>query len=831
MKSNFEFLTKEFPEYAEMGYLAEKNCYNDPNTSLCKLGMMAESMVAFVCLASDFTDTNLEKSTAEQRINLLKQRRLITDNLCQILHKLRISRNKAIHENYESTEEVLQLLPQAYQFSIWFYNSYGEEHYTPHNYYIPKDNTEVEELSVRQEDLNEKELYELMQKKAEVLKEISDEKRKKKAQLAKIELLTYLAEAEDVEAQEELMDIYLRYPDYYDWELGLKWAKKAAKNYSEEAAAFLYSHYDLHVGEPDYAEAAKWCLPLAKRENPTFMLHLIHCYAMMHKYDDYIKWIRTAADAGVLEAYYMMGEDYESGHHGFFQDYEEAFYWFQRGAKANPIVDGQIMDIIQFKCILKLADYYLNGKGTEQNTEEAIRLYTLLEAASDSPAFKHTYKYDYEKITQDVKEKIGNCYFDGIGVNQNYQKAFEWYQKAAKEGNWSCQKKMNECHFQMTGQKVYYDDALKHMVQEYHDSSFGFSAYYIGEYYYNGDGVPQNYEESVKWFKRAASKNDDQALIKLGDCYFKGIGTQTDYQKAIECYEKVSSYFTYESMEHLAYVYYKMSVQSNNIEYIEKALKYLNDTISEHKKLFNQIYAPRLCKIIANYIYKSKLKTKPEILEEAFKLYRYYAYHNEDNCEDYIYIHIGCTYMDRARQAKKTSTRNDLFRKGEQCLMKAIEMGPYKKERENSVFTMDWEDDVEFEERQYIIYDYYDLWRYMGYCSQYISKDPVKAAIYYKEAMKSPGSVGIDAKLDLAELYYFSHDLEKWQSAFLLFCELLEHKESENYQNCLFYMGECYYNGWGVNKNRWKAKKYYKKAVQEGSVAAKCKLDNWNWIF
>ncbi|SDY43121.1 type I restriction enzyme, R subunit [Proteiniborus ethanoligenes] len=44
-QSNFQFLEQRWPMLADLGKLAEKNIYQDSNTSLIKLGMFAELMV------------------------------------------------------------------------------------------------------------------------------------------------------------------------------------------------------------------------------------------------------------------------------------------------------------------------------------------------------------------------------------------------------------------------------------------------------------------------------------------------------------------------------------------------------------------------------------------------------------------------------------------------------------------------------------------------------------------------------------------------------------------------------------------------------------------
>ncbi len=62
---------------------------------------------------------------------------------------------------------------------------------------------------------------------------------------------------------------------------------------------------------------------------------------------------------------------------------------------------------------------------------------------------------------------LGQAYYDGQGVPQNYAKAAEWYRKAAMQRYAVAQGK-------------------------------------LGAMYYGGQGVPQNYAKAVKWIRKAA---------------------------------------------------------------------------------------------------------------------------------------------------------------------------------------------------------------------------------------------------------------------------------------------------------------------------------------
>ena len=54
--------------------------------------------------------------------------------------------------------------------------------------------------------------------------------------------------------------------------------------------------------------------------------------------------------------------------------------------------------------------------------------------------------------------------------------------------------------------------------------------YDLDEMYRSGKGLDQNYEEAVKWWRKAADQGNTKALCKLGTAYYKGKGTEQNYK-------------------------------------------------------------------------------------------------------------------------------------------------------------------------------------------------------------------------------------------------------------------------------------------------------------
>jgi TPR repeat protein len=62
----------------------------------------------------------------------------------------------------------------------------------------------------------------------------------------------------------------------------------------------------------------------------------------------------------------------------------------------------------------------------------------------------------------------------------------------------------------------------------------------MGKQYFGGRGVPQDYAEAVKWFRKAAEQNYAQAQYALGICYDGGDGVTKDEFEAANWYRKAA---------------------------------------------------------------------------------------------------------------------------------------------------------------------------------------------------------------------------------------------------------------------------------------------------
>jgi TPR repeat protein len=75
--------------------------------------------------------------------------------------------------------------------------------------------------------------------------------------------------------------------------------------------------------------------------------------------------------------------------------------------------------------------------------------------------------------------------------------------------------------------------------------------------YKNGQGIPHDYVEAIKWGRLAAEKGHMGAQSRLGFSYFSGDGAPQNYQEAAKWYRLAAQQGNSLAMEKLGELYYQ----------------------------------------------------------------------------------------------------------------------------------------------------------------------------------------------------------------------------------------------------------------------------------
>ena len=137
--------------------------------------------------------------------------------------------------------------------------------------------------------------------------------------------------------------------------------------------------------------------------------------------------------------------------------------------------------------------------------------------------------------TPEEQNEIGERYYDGLYVTQNYEEAARWFAKAARQGYAPAQFNLGTCYD--NGQGVPQDSA--EAVRWYKlaaDQGHVGAQCTMGWCYHKGIGVPQDWNEAAHWYTLAAQNRNAWAQFFLGWCYEKGRGVPQDWNEAIHWY-------------------------------------------------------------------------------------------------------------------------------------------------------------------------------------------------------------------------------------------------------------------------------------------------------
>ena len=151
-----------------------------------------------------------------------------------------------------------------------------------------------------------------------------------------------------------------------------------------------------------------------------------------------------------------------------------------------------------------------------------------------------------KKLKPYVQYRIGKMFCYGLGTEQNYQKAFEWFERSAKQKNKFAQFSLANLYYYGSGIEK---DLSQAFLWYQRSSSQGqpYAAYSIAQMYRYGEYVTKDNDTAQRYYKQALSgflkiESDDMAnddfFYKLGQMFKLGLGTNSDVTKAIEYFKR-----------------------------------------------------------------------------------------------------------------------------------------------------------------------------------------------------------------------------------------------------------------------------------------------------
>ncbi len=166
---------------------------------------------------------------------------------------------------------------------------------------------------------------------------------------------------------------------------------------------------------------------------------------------------------------------------------------------------------------------YYAGKGIEQDYNKAFEYF----------------KKSAEAGNVNAQYNLAVMYEDGLGTEKDINKAIKWYKKSAEYENEDAKEALKELGNEKSYEElvIFVDDEDKKQEEEQKEENSN-ELLKLGQKYYTGIGVKQDYKKAFEHFKKCAENGNAQAQCNLAKMYEKGYGVKEDFEESIKWYKK-----------------------------------------------------------------------------------------------------------------------------------------------------------------------------------------------------------------------------------------------------------------------------------------------------
>ncbi|KAI9260151.1 hypothetical protein BY458DRAFT_516707 [Sporodiniella umbellata] len=404
------------------------------------------------------------------------------------------------------------------------------------------------------------------------------------------------------DAQAALGNQYVMSDDY---EQGLQWLDKAAKQGNSRAHVQLAMMYDKGVGVDQNNETALLYYKTAAEKNNRagqYLLGLVYYFGRLGKEQNIgkaTKLIRLSASAGYPFAQRVLGQFYQQPllSSGIQKNEREAVRWYKRAAINKDMI---ALDLLG-RC-------HQHGIGVEVDLEKALAYYTKAAERHDS---SHVF---YAKMDQALLLQHMGRHASAFKVHSEILENADPVRD--KEPMELAKLSLGRYHLRSDIQGIPHHPSLSFKLwtelveTTQHPDAF----YWLGSCYDEGipgvceidrvkafllfttaaelgdsdsmftvAGMMSNYlipnkgpVDAFPWYQKAALKGHPRAMYALGLCYHKGIGVdQPQIETALDWLERASKQGVTEAMSHMAKIYLQLRTLHPEGQYSVKAVQWL----------------------------------------------------------------------------------------------------------------------------------------------------------------------------------------------------------------------------------------------------------------
>lgn len=673
--------------------------------------------------------------------------------------------------------------------------------------------------------------------------------------------LEKVAQAGDAQAQYQLAHLYLEGKGVSKSdENAAEWLSKAAKNGNLNAEQELALCYRDGRGVPQSNEKYyAWIEKNADNEKAETLLDLAKAY---YAGDGVTKdvnkakfWAQKATKKGSHEADFLLAT------------------WMYEINPSNPEAIQRLIQVAEkgdADAQAIIGESYLNGRGVEQSESKAIEYFEKAATKGNPTALYHLANFyfygnspiigkfpkkalDYytqaaTKGNVDAQKQLAVCLYNGIGGTTSQRDAFNWILKSVNANPTPItENNLAVCYLTGNGARTSASQALE-LFQKAADAGDVTAQYNLGALLL--EEPQQDIKKAFKYLEKAAAQNHLLAIKKLGDLDFAGKYTNQSYTRAFEYYNKAAKltptpenqmldYFYQGQTEAYADVLFTLSqcyaegkgVKKSPREAVKWAIKAAN---LSHKGAFEWLLkkvetnaakeSPEVILTVADgYFYGKGVKKQNE---KAFTLYEklakqqdntqaqkrlaeyYFCPKNPQKSEEKaIYwsehvakkgdvetqYNLGKYYMTLVPDVAPVSTPKATPEQTKTTTTTASPAAPNRAKENPSV-------------RQ----------------RNAATKTPMKRLNEHKGVLwlsKAAEQNNVAALTELGAYYESKQDFAQAVNQY----QKAAHRE---YAEGQYKLGNCYYNGSGLERSNEKAADYYKRAARQGYAPAQFRLGN-----
>ncbi|XP_061668410.1 protein sel-1 homolog 1 [Syngnathoides biaculeatus] len=151
------------------------------------------------------------------------------------------------------------------------------------------------------------------------------------------------------------------------------------------------------------------------------------------------------------------------------------------------------------------------------------------------------YQFLAEKGDVQAQVGLGQLHLHGgRGVEQNHQRAYDYFNQAADAGNTHAMAFLGKMYSEGSDFLPQNNETALKYFKKASDLGNPVGQSGLGMAYLYGRGVSVNYELALKYFQKAAEQGWVDGQLQLGTMYYNGMGVKRDYKQALKFFNLAS---------------------------------------------------------------------------------------------------------------------------------------------------------------------------------------------------------------------------------------------------------------------------------------------------